>query len=469
MNWNLSIKNNTLRWAIMALVLIGITAGAWWYYSNESADVDSVRNTLYTCPMHPQIISDHPGRCPICGMELVPLEEHDHDPDDMTAHTNNGADEEDDATRNADGTGGDHSDHDSSVNQSTAPNTDRLIVRVEPAVIQKMGMTTAIVTEAPIAREIRAVAHIDFSERGEVIVNSRVSGWVEQLYARTTGERVRRGQPLAGIYSPELVSTQEEYLQLYRRYQRNQSTEMDLANRETEQLLQAARQRLKYWNISDAQIANIEKQNRAQRLLTVYAPQSGVIVEKKVIQGARIDEGTDLFKIVDLSTVWAYAHIPERDIPFIREGMPVTIETPQIPGMSFAANVTFVFPYLREDTRDLRIRISIPNGEYRLKPGMYATAIIKDELPGKHVLVPSSSVIRTGERNIAFAYLGNGRFEPREVRVGVTDNEGHLQILDGLQPGEAVVVSGQFLLDSETRIQEAVMKMRRTLQNQSEP
>ncbi|MCR9145528.1 MAG: efflux RND transporter periplasmic adaptor subunit [bacterium] len=398
-------------------------------------------SSLYTCPMHPQVIQDSPGQCPICGMDLVPMKPHLHD--DGTLHGGegaSGADTMDDAN------GDDAAQSDS----SRAPP----IVRVEPAVIQKMGVNTEIVSRREITKEIRAVAHIDFAENAEAVVNARFDGWVEKLYVNTTGARVRRGQALAGIYSPELVATQEEYLQLYK-----SKTELG-DSPEVDRLLRAARRRLEYWNISANQIAALEKRGAPSRLLRIHSPISGVIVEKNVVAGAKLAEGTDLFRIVDLSTVWAYIHIPEKDIPFVETGLPVQMIVPQVPGEAFQGKVSFIFPFMRAESRDLRVRVSFSNREGRLKPGMYATLKLRRTLDGEFLTVPSSAVIRTGERTLAFVYRGNGAFEPRIVTPGVVDENDRLQILEGLAEHEAVVTSGQFLLDSESRIQEAVRKMR---------
>lgn len=409
------------------------------------------KTSLYTCPMHPQVIQDGAGQCPICGMDLVPMKPHLHA--DGTLHGGDGG-------SGAEGDGGNMSPgeegaggNSGSADGAPAPP----IVRVDPAVIQKMGVNTEIVSRQAITKEIRSVAHIDFAENAEAVENARFDGWVEKLYVNITGASVRRGQALAGVYSPELVATQEEYLQLYKSKQSLGSSP------EVERLLSAARRRLDYWNISASQIAALEKRGTPSRLLSIHAPISGVVVEKNVVQGAKIAEGADLFRIVDLSTVWAYIHIPEKDIPFVENRLPVEMIVPQVPGKTFKGKVSFIFPFMRPETRDLRVRVSFANPGRTLKPGMYATLKLRRTLDGEYLTVPSSAVIRTGERTLAFVYRGGGAFEPRLVTVGVTDENDRLQILDGLSENEAVVTSGQFLLDSESRIQEAVRKMRGSL------
>jgi len=421
---------------LVAVVLLAITAVAAYFLSptvsemvHQSETTAVPESQLYTCAMHPQIVQDKPGQCPICGMDLVPLKSFD----EKHHHHDDGEHAEDDPAEKP---------------------LSEFEIKVAPSVLQKSGFRTEILKKQKIKRELRTIAHIDYDETGDTVINARVNGWVEKLYARYTGKTVKRGEALAGIYSPELVATQEEYLQLHRSMKElGESAEL-------KRLLAAAKRRLEYWNISREQIAALEKRGSANRLLILSSPYSGVIVEKQVVEGAQIKEGMNLFRIVNLSTVWAYMHIPEKDIPFVQTGMPATMSVSQIPGKEFKGKVSFIFPFMDEKSRDLKVRVSFQNHGYELKPGMYATVVLTHALPGEHVVAPSSAIIRTGEREIAFVYKGNGVLEPRELHTGVsTDNDG-IQILHGLKEGEAIVVSGQFLLDSETRIQEAVRKLR---------
>lgn len=394
---------------------------------------------MYTCSMHPQVMRSEPGPCPICGMPMTPMkmsmDEHaDMQPSDATDKT-------------------DHNKH----NEGNNSVSSELKIRLSSAVIQKMGVITEIAVKKKISREIRSVAHIDYNESAQVLVNSRVDGWIEKLYARYTGQTVRRGQALAGIYSPELVSTQQEYLGLYKRFKDQQGSALA---KEQSQLLQASRQRLLYWNISRAQIAHLEKTGKVSRLLTIHSPYAGVVIKKHVKEGERIKSGMDLFEIVDLGTVWAYVHIPEQDIPFVKLNMKADMIVAQNAGRKFPGHVRFIFPFMEKETRDLKIRLSFRNPGFQLKPGMFATVILKKAIASEQIVIAESAVIRSGTRNLVFVYKGNGIFIPREVRLGVTDGDGQIQILEGVAENEAVATSGQFLLDSESKLQEAVRKMR---------
>ncbi|MCB1173369.1 MAG: efflux RND transporter periplasmic adaptor subunit [Leptospiraceae bacterium] len=414
------------------LLITGVVYGGryLWYSWHRNSLPLSQGPTMYTCSMHPQIMQDHPGNCPICGMTLIAMKgSHQHDAE------------------------GDHN-HGANFSSNASSQSDKILIEIEPSVIQKMGVQTAAVKREPITREIRSVAHIDFAEDAEAVVNARFDGWVEKLYASITGQQVRRGQPLAAVYSPALLATQSEYLHLFRTVSQSPN------NKESQELLQAARQRLQLWNITNAQIKALEKRGQPSRLMSIYAPISGVITEKNVVQGAKIKEGQDLFKIINLSQVWAMIHITENDIQFVKLGMPVDMIVPQLGEQVFHGKVNFIYPYLERQDRDLKVRVSFANPGYQLKPGMFATLHVKRTLPGQSLTIPSSAVIRTGTRELVFVYDGQGRFEPREITSGVSTTDNRIQVLAGLADGEAVVVSGQFLLDSETRIQEAVRKMR---------
>lgn len=462
MNQFLKYFNATaLRWfGYAALAGLVIFAGYRWALPalglRESvSESGAAAATMYTCPMHPQILQEGPGSCPICGMDLVPLSSGEHDHSD---HDHSDADSAD-ATDSGNAENGEGESDETHADQSPRDSRPALLVRLEPAMVQKMGVVTEAVAKQSISRTVRAAARVEFNERSETIINSRVDGWAEKLYADFEGQTVRRGQPLVGIYSPELVATQEEYLQLL---QRRNTTASQIARDEIDRLLGSARSRLRNFNVSPAQIHALEQRGSANRLLTIHSPYSGVIVKKMVTQGQAIQQGMDLFQLADLSTVWVFVYVPEKDIPFVQEGMPATMELSQLPGERFEGQVSFVFPFLDEESRDLKVRLSFPNPDFRLKPGMFAEIQMRRELPGEFVTVPASAVIRTGERDVVFVHRGGGVFEAREIRVGVQAGDDSLQVLEGLDSEEAVAVSGQFLLDSEARMQEALRSLRRS-------
>ena len=274
-----------------------------------------------------------------------------------------------------------------------------------------------------------------------------------------TGEAVKRGEPLLEIYSPELVSTQQEYLTALRNYQLLKDSSIPEARQGAKDLLEMTEKRLLNWDIGQAQIDQLEKTGEIRKNLVLYAPADGIVTQKEITAGAFVEAGMTLFKIADLSTVWVLAHIFEYELPFVRLGQTAHIESPYLPGEKLQGKVTFIYPYLNEVARDIQLRIEVPNPGLRLKPEMYANIAIASELSGKRVAIPEEAVIRSGKREIVFLDLGQGKFLPREVQTGVSGEGDMVEIRQGLKPGEKVVVSAQFMLDSESKTQEAIKKM----------
>jgi Cu(I)/Ag(I) efflux system membrane fusion protein/cobalt-zinc-cadmium efflux system membrane fusion protein len=291
------------------------------------------------------------------------------------------------------------------------------------------------------------------------MVNLKFDGWIEDLFVAKTGEHVEKGQPLLSIYSPQLVTTQEEYLLAYQNYKKlSESTITEIGHSATD-LLNASRRRLQYWDISDSQIRELESTGEVKKNLTIYAPVSGVVRHKNAVEGAGVTSGSDLFSIANLDTIWVLAHIFEYELPWIEVGQPATVELPYIPGKKFRGEVDYVYPYLDEKTRDIKIRIVFSNPLMELKPQMYASVTISAQAEKKQLVVPSEAVIRTGERNIVFLAGGDGKFKPREVILGPEGQDGLVAVMFGLSEADIIVTSGQFLLDSESRLQEAIQKM----------
>lgn len=431
------MKINKYLKIIFIIIFIGLAGYAGYYlynYFNPHNHHQNKENQLWTCPMHPQIIQKEPGKCPICHMDLVPLE--DHTKKDKVENTQNNT------THSMNGTG--------------------IQIRLDPAMIQKIGLKTQIVEKKQVERTISLVGHVDYDEKNIFIINSRISGWAEKLYATYNGKYVKKGEILLALYSPDLLTTQEEYLQLYKQYINAKKTipSSDPIIQDLHKTLISSRERLKLWNISEFQIQQIENKLTTQRLLYITTPYSGFIIEKNVIEGQKIEEGMNLFKIANIEKVWVIVHVPEKDIPFVFSGQKAKIKINQIPDKIYEGKVSFIYPYISETTRDLTIRIEISNQNFGIKPGMYASIELYHKSPEKLLVIPYSSVIQTGKRNISFVHKGSGVIEPVIVEPGFTDGESWIEIKKGLQEGDEVVTSAQFLLDSETRIQEAILKMK---------
>jgi Cu(I)/Ag(I) efflux system membrane fusion protein/cobalt-zinc-cadmium efflux system membrane fusion protein len=279
------------------------------------------------------------------------------------------------------------------------------------------------------------------------VVNLRFSGWIERLFVDQTGVQVRRGQPLFRIYSPELVAAQEEYLLALR-----------TAGKESP-LAQSARTRLTLSGLSEATIARIAQRGTAQRRLTITAPRAGFVLHKNVVAGARAPAGEDLFRIGKLSAIWVHARVYEFDAPWIRVGQPATMELSFQRGKLYQGKVSYIYPTLDEKTRTLTVRLEFVNPQLRLKPGMFTTVRIETRHQRGVLLIPTEAIMHSGERQLVFVTRGVGRYEPREIITGLAGDRHLTQVRQGLAEGEQVVVSGQFLLDSESQLREALQKM----------
>jgi len=305
---------------------------------------------------------------------------------------------------------------------------------------QRLGITFARATEQPVRSSVRAVGVLKYAEPNLVYVNARVGGWVERLYADYVGKRVERGDPLLALYSPDLVSAQEEYL---------------LARRLKDDTLAAsARRRLALWDVPADQVDSLETRGSVTRTLLLRAPRNGEITEKMVIEGQAVKAGDNLFLIADRRLLWVDLAVFEQDAPAVRVAMPATIRVDAVPSHSFRGRVTFVYPQLDDRTRTLTVRVEVDNRGGELRPGMYATADL-ETAARRVVSVPVAAVLPTGTRDIVFVNRGDGRFAPREVRVGAR-GDSLVEIVEGLKAGDEVVASATYLLDSESNLASAI-------------
>ncbi|MDW8309994.1 MAG: efflux RND transporter periplasmic adaptor subunit [Verrucomicrobiales bacterium] len=370
--------------------------------------------TLYTCGMHPQVIQDKPGNCPICGMKLTPIRR----PTTGDAAT------------------------------PTGPAT----ILIDPVTIQNMGIRTDFVRRGPVHRTLRTVGTIEYDETALADVTTKFRGWIEKLYVNATGQLVRRGEPLFEIYSPELYSAQVEYLLALGR-----EPGANAAERET--LLAAARRKLAFFDVAAEAIAELERTREPRRTLRVLAPRDGIVLEKDVVAGQMVEAGTRIYRLADLSLVWVQAELYEQDLPLLRTNQEAIVRLTYWPGREFHGRIAYVYPTVNPQTRTARARLELPNPDFLLKPGMFATVELLAQLEQEALLVPDTAVLRSGRRNTVFVALEGGRFEPREVTLGAHAEGDFYQVLSGLHEGERIVVSGQFMLDSESRLREAIQKM----------
>ncbi|HUF88644.1 MAG TPA: efflux RND transporter periplasmic adaptor subunit [Gemmatimonadota bacterium] len=330
-------------------------------------------------------------------------------------------------------------------------------IRLTADEIRTFGVTFGTAERRPIERTIRAIGRVDFDETRMAYVTPKFGGFVERLHVDFEGKPVSRGQPLLEIYSPELVSAQEELLLARRLGEKVGASGVEGVAAGSADLLASVRRRLRYWDISDAQIDRILATGEVRKTLTLHSPVSGIVMEKNVFGGQAVKAGESLYMIADLSRVWVEAELFESDAALVHEGMDASIVIAALPGRTFGGRVEYVYPTFGEKTRSMKARIGLPNSGGVLKPGMYATVRLERVL-GEVLTVPRSAVLNTGEKAVAFVDMGDGRLMPHELALGIAGDE-HVEVLKGLQPGQRVVTSAQFLLDSESNLAEVMRAM----------
>jgi RND family efflux transporter MFP subunit len=331
-------------------------------------------------------------------------------------------------------------------------------VYVDPRMAQNSGVRVEEVRVRRMSKVIRTVGQVTYDERRLYNLNAKVMGWIDRLYVDFTGKPVRRGDPLMALYSPALFSTQQDYLLALRN--RNALARDSPLRAEADALVDAARQRLLYFDIPESDIGKLERRGAPTKTLTVHSPADGYVVEKSVVQGAQVTPGMPLFKIADLSKVWVLADIYEYELPWVATGQQATVELPYAPGTTLEGRISYVYPYLAGETRTVKVRIEVrnPGGRIQLKPDMYVTVIIRSPIERETVAVPEQAVIRTGDRSVGIVALGGGWFEPHDLKLGVTA-DGYVEVLAGLDVGEQLVTSSQFLIDSESNLRSAMAGM----------
>lgn len=326
-------------------------------------------------------------------------------------------------------------------------------VSLTQAAAQRIGVTYAVAAVGPLRRQVRTAAIVAYDETRVKSVSPKLDGWIERLYVDFTGMPVRIGDPLLTIYSPMVVSAQQELL-LARRLSQQLSQATPDATTGAQSLLESARRRLLYWDIPESDIDQLERTGEVQKTVTLRSPATGVVVEKNVLGGQRVMAGDALYQVVDLSVVWLEGEVFERDFPAIRLGGVVEADFQAIPGKAFHGRITYVYPTLNPETRTGRIRVELRNPRLELKPGMYATILF--DAPAASVLsVPRSAVLSTGKRTLVFMKMGEGRFMPMDVVLGATSDD-RIEILAGLAPGDTVVASATFLVDAESNLGSAL-------------
>lgn len=453
---------NPLEWGWVSLIQDRVYAAV---HGSHSADAHG-EGQLWTCGMHPQVISDEPGICPICGMNLTPMD----DPTASQSVKEKPAGERKikhwvapmDPTFISDKPGK------SPMGMDLVPvyedeekeGLGEGAVHIDPAFVQNIGVQSVEVERRDIPFSIRTIGTVAYDDKKVTWVNTKYAGWVENVQVNYVGETVSKGQELFEIYSPELVTTQKEYLGALDYAEKLSRSGLPEIKERALSLLNASRERLGYWDISDGQIHRLEKSRTPTRTLKVFSPAGGMVLEKmdQALDGMYVKAGMNIYKIVDLSTVWVNAEIFEDQVPWLKVGQFAVMEFPYQPGRQVRGRIRFVYPFFNQKTRTMKVSIEVPNPGLKLRADMYANVTF--DVPSAHdvLTVPEESVIHSGTRNVVVLDRGDGTFQVSPVTLGV-NGDGVWEIKDGIAQGDQVVVSSQFLIDSESNLREAVRKM----------
>ncbi|MBI5575180.1 MAG: efflux RND transporter periplasmic adaptor subunit [Deltaproteobacteria bacterium] len=442
----------------------------------DNAAKTAAGKAKYTCGMHPFIISDKPGACPICGMTLTKIEEAGAAATPATAAQAGGAAKGErkllfyrhpmnpgvtSPVPAKDEMGMDYIPvyEDEVKGSGAGVNLPEGYATVQVGMerVQLAGIQSVPAVRETISHPVRAVGIVVPDERRVRRVQTKIEGWIEKLYTNFTGQLVTKGQPLLDIYSPELVASQREYLVAIGMRDRLRNNPYVEEREMSEQLVESSRRRLELFDVPQSFITELERTKNPRRTVTLNAPASGYVTGKEIFEGTRVMPGMDLLTVTDLSRVWIEADLYEYEAQSVRMGQTASLETVAEPGAKLKGRVAFIYPTFSPETRTLRVRFDFPNPGLRLKPQMYANVSL-DLHSMTGVVIPDSALIETGVRVIAFVDAGGGSFEPREVKVGVRGN-GKAQILSGVKAGEKVAVGANFLLDSESKLRAALTKM----------
>jgi len=426
------------RIATILLILLALAAGAAYYFGvpgrgpagaepsgsrsvaeqQRSESAPPERKILYWVdPMHPAYKSDKPGTAPDCGMDLVPVYAEEAPEEEMPAGT----------------------------------------VRISARKLQLIGVQYGEVRVESVVKTVRTVGRLGYDETKIARIHPKIEGWIEQVYVDFTGKLVEKGQPLLSLYSPELVSTQQEFLIAKKAKDYLAQSSVPGISSNGVSLYEASRERLRLWDITDEQIKELEERGTPTKTLTLYSPIRGFVLSRAAFEKQRVTPETELYAIADLSTIWVLADVYEYELAQIRLGQRATMTLAYFSGRTFRGTITYIYPQLDPATRTLKIRLEFPNPRFELKPDMFANVELQIDY-GRQLVVPEEAVLDSGAEQIVFVAHEGGYFEPRQVELGAkVDNR--VIVLRGLTAGERIVTSGNFLIDSESRLKSAMGAM----------
>ena len=432
--------------AIMPLAAVALTAFlVSCSKGGSSAKPDNV--DYYTCTMHPSVKSQDPkAKCPICSMDLVPV---------LKKGTGVSAPVSEHASHTGHGAQMPGMPMESGTNAPDASRSDtptEFTVPVERQ--QQIGVTYGVIEKRPFTHKVRAVGTVAYDKQRHWDYVTRVDGYVEKLFVFSRGEPVEKNAPVLTIFSPDLLTTQKEFVDVLHTQDEARTKGNEAVRESTERLVESAKQRLRLWNIGDAQISELEKTRKPQELLTLYSPFKGILQNLGVDQGRRVMLGDHLVDIADLSVVWVWAEFYQDELPMLKKGLPMVVTTSSYPGEEFKGKISVIDPFMNDASRTGRVRIDVENPDMKLRPDMYVNVNLTMDM-GEGPAVPASAVLPTGERNIVFVDKGEGKLEPRFIEVGRKYGDSY-ELKSGVKEGERVVTSANFLIDAEAKVQGAL-------------
>jgi len=432
------MKAKLIGAVVIAFVLgAALPFGYLWIQEKglQSAESEQEAAQLWTCPMHPHLLEEEPGNCPICGMRLVPVEA----PEPAEMEMSEPMDET-----------GEHAE-----DEAAGPT-----VRVSQAFLQNFSVRTVVAERGAIPVDLRTIGVLRYDQKRIVSISIKFEGWIENALVNYIGEEVSNGDLLFEIYSPQLVTTQKEYLAALEYLdQLSDGGRADAVER-ARALVEATRERLGWWDVTDEQIASLGESRQVTRTLKIYAPASGVLVEKMgdSLEGMKLSPGMTVFKLADMTRIWADVEVYEHQIQGVRLGQTAHITVDAFPGRQWTGRIVYLDPTINPRTRTLQARVEIENGDRALRPEMYANIELQPRSAAGVVRVPREVVLHTGERSVVIVQREAGVFEPREVELGASGGEWQ-EVRSGIEAGETLVASSQFLIDSESNLREAVNQM----------
>jgi len=446
---------------LTATIMLGIGLAAGYWLSNSAMTVTTSAGEIkqplfYRSSMDPTITSPVPAKGPM-GMDYIPVyadEEQKASSREILFYRNPMNPSVTSAVPAKDSMGMDYVPVYANGNAEHVAGT----VEIDPVVVQNIGVRTAVAKKMPLSRTIRAVGRVAFDEERMARLHPKVEGWIEEIRVDKTGQAVNKNDILLSIYSPKLVSSQQEYLLALNNLSVLEKSPFDEIRRGAQELVKSSRERLQLLDVAEYQIKALEQSRKIKKSLHIQSPVAGTVIRIGSRQGQYVTPKTELYMMVDLSQVWVYADIYEYELPWVKTGDKVEMTLASVPGKTFKGSLAYIYPYAESTTRTTKVRLVFDNSDLSLRPDMFADVIIRSDTQENALVIPAEAVIRSGDRTQVFVVRGPGKFEPRVVKLGVESN-GQVAVLEGVSAGDEVVTSAQFLVDSESKLREATAKM----------